>query len=248
MRYFTRILAFLAVQCFATVVAFAQEGVISYEVKINLHRRIPPEREQMKLQIPEYNVQKMELYFTPDASLFQPVEEDIAEVAATGGQGGGFRMMMRPQNKVYLNLKEGMVTEQRDFMGKKFVIADTLRAPGWKLAEGQKTIKGYVCNKAVLEITERGRELSVVAWYTDAIFSMSGPDRFHSLPGTVLEVDVNDGELVTTAVNIALRPLKKNELKVPGEGKKVTREEFATMVEERMKEMGGGGGRFRMNE
>jgi GLPGLI family protein len=86
-----------------------------------------------------------------------------------------------------------------------------------------------------------GGKMSVTAWYAENLPLPVGPDMMHSLPGTILEIDVNDGEAVTKVVKIDLRKLKKSEMKVPDEGKKVTREEFRKEMEELRKSMPGGG-------
>src|SRR6185436_6619904 len=62
-------------------VVFGQtnEGIITYETKINLHRTLPKEREEMKKMIPEFRVSQQELYFNVDESLYKNVEEDEDE-------------------------------------------------------------------------------------------------------------------------------------------------------------------------
>jgi hypothetical protein len=57
------------------------------------------------------------------------------------------------------------------------------------------------------------------------------------LPGTVLAVDVNGGERVTLAVKIEDKLLKKNELKAPSSGTKVTQAEYRKIVDEQMEKM-----------
>jgi GLPGLI family protein len=69
-----------------------------------------------------------------------------------------------------------------------------------------------------------------------------GPDRYNTLPGAVLAVDINNGERVILAKTIELKELKKNDLKIPSSGTKVTQAEFRKMVDEQMKQMGGRGG------
>jgi GLPGLI family protein len=74
-----------------------------------------------------------------------------------------------------------------------------------------------------------------------------GPDRYFSLPGAVLAVDINNGERVTLAKTIELRELKKNEFKIPSGGIKTTQTEFRKMMDEQMKKMGGSNGIFIRN-
>ena len=57
------------------------EGVITYEVKTNMYRRLPADRQHMKNTMPEFNIFKDQLFFNPSESLYKPVEEDEEEFA-----------------------------------------------------------------------------------------------------------------------------------------------------------------------
>lgn len=229
-----------------SVPALAQhlEGTIIYEMKINLHRNLPPEREAMKSMIPEFMTQKMQLAFNENESVYKPIEEDDDDLSAGGG---GNRMMrfMRNMGVTYLNFQTQQWLELREFMGKKFLISDTLRVRSWKFEDQEKTINGYVCKKATMEDEFMNRKVQVVAWYAEQLLAPVGPDRFHSLPGTVLEVNVDDDFVVFKPLSISTKSPDKSELKAPAEGKKVTRAEFRKIVEERMREMGAQGGMMR---
>lgn len=240
------LLAF-AVVCWGfcqAAIAQPLEGLITYEVKIDMHRRIPPEREGMKAMIPEFSTFQMQLFFNPKEMLFKPVEVDEEE--ETGGAGRGMRFMRRMQGETYMNMDTKATVEIRDFMGKKFLIEGEANMLPWKITEETKTVKGYECRKA--SYYDEERKAQIVAWFAEQLFAPIGPERYHSLPGAILEIDVNDGESVISAQTIELRPLKKNEMKVPSGGKKTTNEEYRQMVEERMREMrqSGGGGMWMM--
>ena len=58
----------------------------------------------------------------------------------------------------------------------------------------------------------------------------------------ILQIDVNDGERVTTATEIKLEPVDATLIEEPTKGKEVTAEEFEKIREEKMKEMGMQGG------
>ena len=79
--------------------------------------------------------------------------------------------------------------------------------------------------------------MNVVAWYTDQLIPFRGPEGFNSLPGTVLQVDINEGERTITALKIEARSLKKNEMKIPSGGQRMTSEEFNKMQEAQMERM-----------
>ncbi|MEQ9168519.1 MAG: GLPGLI family protein, partial [Fulvivirga sp.] len=67
--------------------AFSQgmEGVITYESKTNLHRRLPPEREEMKKMMPQFRTSKEQLFFNATESVYKPVIEDDLDELDNGG-------------------------------------------------------------------------------------------------------------------------------------------------------------------
>ena len=85
-------------------VVFGQtnEGMITYETKINMHRTLPKEREEMKKMIPEFRVSQQQLFFNADESLYKPVEEDEDENMEQ--DGGGIQMrIQQPFVEIYFN-------------------------------------------------------------------------------------------------------------------------------------------------
>jgi GLPGLI family protein len=235
-----RILLFLGVLVCLTAahVVFGQsEGSIIYEVKMNMHRNIPKEREEMKNMIPEFRKSRDQLFFNASESLYKPVEEDDD----TDVDNGGLRMVIqRPKNETYVNQAATKRVLLQEFMGKKYLVEDSLKVTPWKFGTETKEVKGYACKQASFYNEERKQ--NVVAWYTDKLRPFLGPENFNTLPGAVLLVDINDGERFITAQTVELRPLKKNEIKIPSGGTKTTEPEFRKMVREQMEKMGASGG------
>ena len=235
-----RILLFLGVLVCLTAahVVFGQtEGSIIYEVKMNMHRNIPKEREEMKNMIPEFRTTRDQLFFNSSESLYKPVEEDDD----TDIDNGGMRMVIqRPKNETYVNQSASKRILLQEFMGKKYLIEDSLKVQPWKFGEETKEVKGYPCKQASFYNEERKQ--TIVAWYTDKLRPFLGPESFNTLPGAVMQVDINSGERIITAKTIELRPLKKNEMKIPAAGTKITEPEFRKMVREQMEKMGATGG------
>lgn len=240
------ILLGVAVSMTAATVVLGQgtEGVITYEVTMNMHRRIPKEREQMKAMIPEFRKTKDQVFFNANVSLHKPLIEDSEEEMASTGHGGGVVIRMQaPQTEIYLDNATQLRTTMQEFMGKNYLIEDTLKVSPWKFGTETKTIAGYECKQAFYtDETRPEQKMEVTAWYTDQLRPFLGPERFHSLPGTILAVDINNGERVIVAQKIEMRPLKKNELTQPTKGIKTTQKEYRAMVDEQMKRMGGSGG------
>ena len=221
---------------------FAQtaEGVITYEIKTNMHRNIPEHRQQMKEMIAEFSTEEAQLFFDPDESYYKPVEAE-PEPDMEGNQRSGMRMR-RPRSEIYLNQGKSRIISLREFMGKKYLVEDTLRMRPWKIGTETKEIEGYLCRKAT--IIDDERKMNVVAWYADALRPFLGPDNFNTLPGAVLLVDVNDGERMLTAKVINLRPLEKNEIRIPNAKSKMSEQEYRDMVKAQRERMRANGQNF----
>lgn len=221
------------------------EGVIVYETKINLHRNLPKEREDMKAMIPEFSTVRFQLFFNQDESLFKQLVDEEDDVANFNAGGGGGRMVMMRramQGETYLNKNEDLITLKQEFMGKEYLIEDSVKMSPWKFGSETKLVAGYTCRMAYyIDESRPDRKQEVTAWFTDQLRPFLGPEKFNTLPGAVLALDINNGERVVVAKTVELKALKKNELKKPVNGTKISGKEFRKMVEERMKEMRGQG-------
>jgi len=207
----------------------ANEGMITYETKLNMHRTLPKEREEMKKMIPEFRVSQQQLFFNANESLYKPVEEDEDENMEPSG--GGIQMrIQQPFVEIYFNRSNSLRVTQQEFLGKEYLIEDSLMLPPWKFGTETKKIMGFDCRQATHYNEDKKQQ--VVAWYAPQLRPLLGPEKFNTLPGAVLEVNLNDGERVITAKNLQARTLKKNEIRVPSHGIKTTETDFRKMVEE----------------
>lgn len=227
-------------------VGFAQqsEGVITYEIKTNLHRNIPEDRQQMRRMLPEFRTQTTQLFFNADESFFKAVGEPDA-----AGPQNGMRMRSgNPKNEIYTHHADYRQVILREFLGKRYLIEDTLRIPAWKIHSETRDVNGYTCRKATL-VDEEGKR-NIVAWYAEELRPFLGPEEFNTLPGAVIFVDINDGERTITAKQILLRPLAQGEIKIPEGRNKITGDEYRTIVKQQTERMRannrGQGGQFRM--
>jgi GLPGLI family protein len=224
----------------AAHVVFAQnEGTIQYEVRVNMHRTLPPDRAEMKEMIPEFNIHKSKLVFRDSESLFMNLEDEEDEEEFSEDNGPVRIRMRRPMNEYYFNFATARRVALQEFLGKNFIIEDSLHVVPWKLVEESKQVMGHNCRKAVWYNEERKQ--TVVAWYSDKLPPFLGPETFNSLPGTVLEVDINEGERTIIARSFSSDKLRKGELKAPSKGEKTTDEKFKKMLEEQRRRTGGNG-------
>ncbi len=212
--------ALMALQC---TDAQTKEGKITYEQKIDMYRRIPADNTQMRAMVPQFRTGKFELQFADNQSLYKAAEEE-PDLTESPGNGVVIRFNNGGDNEYYRNFTTKKMVETRELMDQTYLIDDSLHSITWKLEDGEtKTILGYTCKKATGK-TQRGTD--VVAWYCEDITVASGPEQFNSLPGMILGIDINKGEIVFTAISFDKKVQAKN-IKAPTKGKKVTNDEFA---------------------
>jgi GLPGLI family protein len=222
---------FLTALVLTTVMANAQikQGTIIYERKVDVHRRM--QDAQMKAMVPQFQTTKSELVFNDNISVYKALPEDNAPDPFNNG--GGNVVMIKiggPGDNVvlYKNYSNQKFLEQTELADKAYIIDDTIKASAWKLSDETKTVMNHACKKATMK-TERGSD--VTAWYTEDIPSPVGPDTFGGLPGTILLVDVNNGEMVYTATE-SKKEADEKELNEPSKGKHITRADFDKKLDE----------------
>jgi GLPGLI family protein len=228
----------------------ATSGYIRYEEKIDQHKLLPPQMEAMKNNIDQYSSGIYRFYFNPTESIYKAYFED-RPVPQQGFGGPGMRMTISSiniNNHFYTN-SEMMIT-QAVFLDQTYFMSDTIEMAQWKFGEGTRTILGYTCNLAYYtDNTNPEKPLEVTAWYTPKIRAFVGPERYNTLPGGILALDINGGDHYWVARKIELRDLTAEEkIEVPVEkknAKKVTYKQYLKAQDDRMKEMRArfGGGR-----
>lgn len=118
-----------------------------FKSRISGNKDITPEMQKMI----EDRMKKMfektfVLNFDKSASVYKE-EEKLDEP----GQGGGMRMMasfMGGGGTYYKNVKEKTYTVDKEFMGKEFLVKDTLTTYKWNMESETRVIGGYNCYKA----------------------------------------------------------------------------------------------------
>lgn len=199
--------------------------------------------------------QKMELLFNSDESLRRMLESDDRPDTEIGQPGGAsFRTVSfsGADNIMYHKFSAQKKTEQREMVGKKWLIEDSITKNNWKLTGESKTILGYTCQQATtsafiktmrmqlnngqMERTEVPDTVKVEVWFATAIPVPGGPEYQGQLPGMILEANVRNGQTVYKAVEISPK-VKEEEIKEPKSGTKVTQKEFKKQVDEQMKMM-----------
>jgi GLPGLI family protein len=91
------------------------------------------------------------LNFNKSASIYKEEEKLEAPTQGGGNGGGGMRMMssmMGGGGTNYKNVKQKTYSVDKEFMGKEFLIKDSLPNYAWKMESETKLIGGYTCFKA----------------------------------------------------------------------------------------------------
>jgi GLPGLI family protein len=227
---------FLLIAAGLPLTAQVSEGVIRYEVTTDMHRNIPPEREEMKAMIPQHRTETYELFFNGQESLYKAKENAEADLSMNRG---GMRMIMRtPRTETHIDKDNREVTVLQDFMGTNYLITEPLEIAPWRIGNEQMEIAGYICMMAWYTDTIQNQEIT--AWFTPQIQPFLGPDRYVTLPGTVLAVDINNGERVWVAREVEPREIRPQEVRKPSRGEQITREDYQELVRQQMERMGGG--------
>lgn len=161
------------------------------------------------------------------------------EVAARGdmimtrlSMGSGSRTDHEVLSGSYTDLDSGTQVQAVRFMTRPFLVTGDRPAIAWKLTTEQSMFLNYPVLKATA--THEGKEIE--AWFTPQIPVPAGPGDFGGLPGLILTVTVDGGQVTwaATAVDLAA-PV--GELAKPTEGQKVSRAEYEKIVDEKLAEM-----------
>jgi GLPGLI family protein len=213
---------------------FLLSGEVVYQEIVKMDVQLEGVDPQIAEQIPKERKSEKVLYFTEEEAVFENLQKDDPEEAVHAEGSGMTIKMYQPDNKTYMDLKNNQVIEQKEFMSRVFLIESELEPEKWKMTGKQKKILEYACQEAITEV--EGKD--VHAWFTPEIEVATGPGPYCSLPGLVLAVEMNEGDMKLEAIGLELKALDKNVLKKPTKGKKVTRDEYQAIVAEKMKEIG----------
>ena len=126
----------------------SKTSMADFKVRMEGNKNINPDMQKMM----EERMKKMfektfVLNFDKSSSIYK--EEEKLEAS---NQGGGMRMMMGSMTggggTYYKNVKDKTYSIDKDFMGKEFLVKDSLASLNWKMEAETRVIGGYTCYKA----------------------------------------------------------------------------------------------------
>lgn len=204
------IIVIILLLCAVSTNLFAQkmEGEVTYEVvyhwtRINSRLTFLSNEEKDRMKMTwggrdEYK-RKMVCYIKEDKSLYTTPKEKENE---------GNYSWRESDYKIYRDFGQEKRTEIIQMLDKTYIIEDSLRAPKWKVMNKIKEIAGYMCMMAVTEDTIKDQKIT--AWFADNLPISAGPDQYYGLPGMILELDINDGDIVSTATKVEMKPITED--------------------------------------
>lgn len=209
------------------------EGVVSYKRKTywtKIIRRMTYLSQEQKDRAAqtwknyeeENNAEKMKLAFSSAESLYTYASE-------SGETDDGSYSWRNSDLKLYRNFEKDKKIDVMEMLGKTYVVEDSLHAPVWKIGNQIKDVAGYVCMRADAE--DPIKKQKITAWFAQDLPVPAGPERYHGLPGVILELNLNDGDVIIEATGVQLRKLTPEDLKLPKlKGKKLTDAQYDELI------------------
>lgn len=201
------------------------------------------------------------LNFNKEESFFKEEDKLDAISGATDSWGKNFS-----RGEQYKNVKKNELVQSQEFYGKRFLVKDKLQKIEWIMGTESKKIGQYMCFKATALVptteltwfdfswnnltpnTETNVDSSndqnkdveikmtkIEAWYTPQIPVAHGPAEYWGLPGLILEVSA--GNTIMLCSKIVLNPQQIIKIETPDKGKIVNKNEYQSIISEKMIEM-----------
>lgn len=245
-----------------TIKAYAQDfqGVATYKTQraVDIKMDSTQMNSDMHKQMQEMLKKQFQKTFTLSFNRKESVYKENESLAPPQVGGSGMQVMVvgagGGSDILYKNTQENRYVDQKDTMGKIFLVKDNIEPIDWKLEKETKFIGQYQCFKAtytkmvpkpmtfdsasdvVLDDKEPEMiEREVTAWYTPQVPVNSGPAMYQGLPGLILEI--HDGKLNIVCSKIILNPEDEVSIKEPMKGKEVNQEDYNKIREKKQKEM-----------
>ena len=251
------------------------QGLAVYESKTSTsdfkanfggNREITPE---MQKNIEERMRKMMEKTFVLNFDKTASIYKEEEKLDAPGQNGGGMRMMssmMGGGGTTYKNVKEKTYSVDKEFMGKEFLVQDSLPKLDWKMESETKQIGGYTCYKATAvkpvsqsdfrnfrpkkeEAKKEEKEKT-----TNLMDSFEMPKEVTITAWYAPEIPINqgpenywglpglilevsDGKTVILCSKVVLNAKEKVVIKAPTKGKVISQKEYDETVTKKMEEM-----------
>ena len=156
-----------------------------------------------------------------------------------GGGGGANRGEIDPYaatqlEAAYIDGSAGTMVEARSFLGRTFRVTRERPVLEWAMTADQAEHLGYMVIKATAEVDSA---TTIEAWFAPQIPVSGGPASYGGLPGMILVLSVNDGQIQYQATEVSLAEVDEGLISPPDEGDEISEDDFERLVRERLEEM-----------
>jgi GLPGLI family protein len=250
----------------------SKTSTADFKARMDSNKELTPDMQKMIEERMKRMFEKtFQLYFGKTSSIYK--EEEKLEAP---GQNPGFRMMsnmMGSGGTFYKNTKEKTYTVDKEFMGKEFLIQDSLPKLAWKLENETKQIGGYNCFKATavreasksdfrnFRMKKKEADKKEEVGKTNLMDEIDLPKEITITAWYTPEIpisqgpenywglpglilEVNDGKTTILCSKVVLNLKDKVELLAPTKGEVITQKKYDETVVKKMEEIREmGGGR-----
>lgn len=238
-----KFLQILILVLFAAPAIDAQELTVVYKTQLNtsspdLFKEAGLPEEMRQSLVNAYRDVELTyiLTYVNGESEFRIVPSDKKQEITFMGQKIDLNMMMAEQQKnvIYKNHNSNIVLNRTTFLGKAFLVKDSLKADTFNVVSGvKKEILGYECRKAV------SNDGTQNIWFTEYIPIAEGPINA-TVDGLILEANLKQNIYIATAIS----EKTDHAITVPTGGKEMSGKEFQEMVKKRTEMMKMGNSTF----
>jgi len=183
---------------------FITSGKIHYERKTNLQKinsEHMPKWMKDYIDKEKYKIDNFVLSFNDKESLFAPSDPISSD----------FKEMLTIKNTVYCNHQTDDRLTVMNVMGQILYVRDTIDNIPWKITDNTRNIAGYNCQMAYFE---KDTNFVIYAWYAQELIPSIGPETIKGLPGTILGLATENGEIVYFAKSIEIQEIDEQTLRI----------------------------------
>ena len=149
--------------------------------------------------------EKTKLTFTPTTSLYTHESE-------SGESEDGRYTWRNKELAFFRDFDKEQQVDVEEMLGKVYMVEDSLRTPSWKIGNQIREIAGHMCINATT--IDPVKNQAITAWFAQDIPVSAGPERICGLPGLILELDINNGDVLIETASITFKPVAA-EVKLP---------------------------------
>lgn len=230
-----KLLLTLIISLTTTILLFSQtSGKITYSETMKMNISVDGAGIDLSDYLPDNMTSNSMLTFDGKISTYKKGESEDGDLEL-GDEDSGIKIVVLSDDidsELYIDQSTKMQTELKGFMGKAFIVEESIKKLKWKITSEKVRYLDYECIKAT-STNEEGDE--IVAWFAPKIPVSVGPMSYGQLPGAILMLSKGEEDLVIKATKVQLEEVEA--IEKPTDGKKVSQEEYEAIVEERTKEM-----------